>query len=736
MHSTRARTPLSIAWKPRAAMRGATAIALAILLVEFPSMSATAAGPSVGWQLALDIQGDLNGTASAPQVAMDNAGNAFAVWVQSNGTEAQVWANRFVVGSGWGRAAVIESVAGNASDPQVAADELGNAVAVWTQHDGVRDNVWASPFWVGYGWRAAALVESESGGFAQHPSVRMDRDGNAVVVWEQFDGAQYTVQANRLPLHQAWEAAAIVSANGAQRVFNPEVAVNVSGDALAVWTQSNGASLSVWGNRFVPGAGWGSAAPIQANATGDAYTPQIAVDITGNATAVWHEHNGTVNDIWACRYAVGAGWTNAMLIEGGAGNAVYPQVGVDKAGEALVVWAQTNGTQYFLAWNRFVPVSGWGNATLLTASPMDPQAPDVGVAWSGDAAAVWTHYDGVRYDVWAARYAEGAGWGNVTLIEADAGDAHTPSIGVDPSGIAVAVWTQHNGTRDNTRANRFEAPDTTPPSIHLHQPVDHTIPQTWSVYVLGATEPTARIAIDGIWDLWSPRPDGVFGDFNMGITVDQTTWSVTVDAMDASGNQATVTVGGNVYGGISGDLQNTLAGVQQALAAALDNATALQNSLNTTRLELTAAQANVTAARALVDQLEAQGNATQAALAGAQVNLTFAQAQVVSLQGNATAINASLAAVQADIATLNQRLLADEAGLADARAAANQSEANADASKAAASSATGQVGLALAAMGLGLVVGVAGLLTAARARKALEENERKHSRTSSPRRGR
>lgn len=48
-------------------------------------------------------------------------------------------------------------------------------------------------------------------------------------------------------------------------------------------------------------------------------------------------------------------------------------------------------------------------------------------------------------------------WGTAQLIETDnAGNATLPQIAVDGSGNAIAVWRQHDGTRDNIWANRFE----------------------------------------------------------------------------------------------------------------------------------------------------------------------------------------------------------------------------------------------------------------------------------------
>jgi hypothetical protein len=47
---------------------------------------------------------------------------------------------------------------------------------------------------------------------------------------------------------------------------------------------------------------WGSPVLIETDNAGDARYPQIAVDSSGNALAVWAQSDGTRFNIWANRY--------------------------------------------------------------------------------------------------------------------------------------------------------------------------------------------------------------------------------------------------------------------------------------------------------------------------------------------------------------------------------------------------------------------------------------------------
>ena len=96
------------------------------------------------WGTAQLIETD-SGWAYSPQVGVDGSGNAVAVWQQSDGTRNSIWSNRYLEGTGWGTAQLIETDnSGGASSPQVGVDGSGNAVAVWWQRDGARSDIWAN----------------------------------------------------------------------------------------------------------------------------------------------------------------------------------------------------------------------------------------------------------------------------------------------------------------------------------------------------------------------------------------------------------------------------------------------------------------------------------------------------------------------------------------------------------------------------------------------------------------
>lgn len=378
------------------------------------------------WSTAVLIETNNSGDADFPQLAVDSAGNALVVWEQSDGTRRNIWANRYsTANQRWGTALLLETDnAGFANAPHIAVDANGNGMAVWEQSDGVHKNIWARRYnAVANEWETAGVIEA-SFADANTPQIAVDGNGNFIAVWREYEGMQhrrYNLWANRYVASGAgWGAAALVSDNtndGAaipnptvsDNANTPHIAMDAAGNALVVWEQSN----SIYANRYTVNTGWGVAQIIDNDPNWTAAAPRIAMTANGNAYAVWEQYADDnpsdaippFKNIVANHYIPGPGWQIPQLIENNnTGHAQAPQVAVDSAGNAVVVWRQ---------------------------------------------------WDVTHYSVWSNRYS-GAVWGAAALIEADnAGDVFTPQVAVDVTGNAVAVWGQTDGSRASIRANRY-----------------------------------------------------------------------------------------------------------------------------------------------------------------------------------------------------------------------------------------------------------------------------------------
>ena len=236
---------------------------------------------------------------------------------------------------------------------------------------------------------------------------------------------------------------------------------------MAIWRQYRYDDIrsSIWSNRYVFDEGWGDAELVETG-LGDAYDPQVAVDSAGNAVAVWIQNqyeDSDNNTVYSNRYVVGMGWGDDHIIGTSAGATIRPQVAVDGSGNALAVWS-AGGSIYS---NRYVVGTDWGTPELLETADASAFHPHVAIERSGNAIAVWTQYTNysVNVSVYSNRYIVGTGWGDAELVGGDhPGDSASPQVAVDDSGNAMVVWYEYRlgclSIYGDVWVNRYVAPDT------------------------------------------------------------------------------------------------------------------------------------------------------------------------------------------------------------------------------------------------------------------------------------
>jgi hypothetical protein len=226
-------------------------------------------------------------------------------------------------------------------------DGSGNAIAVWGQYDGTRENVWFNRYSVGIGWDTAALLNTEDVS-AVYATIAGDRSGNAIAAWSS-DG----IWSKRYVAGQGWgEATRISTDPAAEGPYAGSVLVNVSvdgaGNAIAAWLQTDNMLLTrIASNRYVVGQGWGTPTMIGGEPATQQLiptAPKLVTDDAGNAIASW---GGGRGEPWFNRYEVGIGWSTAAKLDPNDGNlAGAPAVGINAAGAAIAAWSSASASSF------------------------------------------------------------------------------------------------------------------------------------------------------------------------------------------------------------------------------------------------------------------------------------------------------------------------------------------------------------------------------------------------------
>jgi hypothetical protein len=407
-----------------------------------------------------DAGGSLAAYYKGPQVAVDPSGNVTAVWSQHDGTAYSIYANHYPAGGPWGSPVLVEtSDAGDAIDPKVAVDANGNVTAIWRQWDGAHFNIYANHYPAGGPWGTRVLLETDDTGNALSPQVAADAAGNLTAVWSQWNGTVYDVYANQSPAGGPWGAPVLLETDDGGNALHSQVAVDPNGNVTVVWWQEpDGLRSDIYANHYPAGGPWGTAVLLETDNAGDAHSLDVAVDPNGNVTAVWAQWDGTRTNIYANHYPAGGPWGTRVLLEtDDTGWAGSPQVAVDPSGNVTAVWSQADGSVYASIYANHYPAGGpWGTPVLLeTDDTGGAVSPQVAADAAGNLTAVWSQqHDGTAYSIYANQSPAGGPWGAPVLLETDdAGEAIAPQLAVD--GNVTAVWIQFDGTAHSVYANRF-----------------------------------------------------------------------------------------------------------------------------------------------------------------------------------------------------------------------------------------------------------------------------------------
>jgi hypothetical protein len=455
----------------------------------------------ISWSAASAVE-SATVAVSSPRIAVDPHGIVMAVWVQADSVTSHIYANRYVPGSGWGAAALLESSDLPADNPQIAADSGGNFIAVWHHAwkvvNGVRYGVHANRYVAGTGWGAASVVFVD----VTKDYITADADlriatgpnGDAMAVWSVYDWSwnHTSVRACHYTAGTGWDAAVNLSTEAAWSAYGANVAMDAGNNAIVVFSRDSGAATSpgIQAVTYTAGTGWGTPVRIESAASAAIRSGsgvQIAFDGQGNALAVWYQYGKP--GIFSNRSVAGTGWGAPQAIAD-TGSTSYDEglvLAIDKNGNAMAVWNQYGGVLYA---NRYVAGTGWGITGVIEANGQDYSG-HVALDQNGDAIAVWGNYACNSSNIQTSRYAVGTGWGYParcyeavpSFVNKTFDNAGDPQLVIDKNGNATAVWVQsgsiYSAVADMNATGIFgpekplQAPSTDAARFSMHRAAVH-----------------------------------------------------------------------------------------------------------------------------------------------------------------------------------------------------------------------------------------------------------------------
>jgi hypothetical protein len=499
--------------------------ALAVLVVAALAIPATASA-APAWLPPVDVSPqDVSIDDSA--LAMDDAGNALAMWDHPTAGLDSVYVSARGPGQAFPSGVAISAAGGYAYGPDGAFDGAGNAIVVFQRFNGMHYIVQAG-FRPAGGSFGPPVDLSGAGQHAGAQVVAMNPAGDAVVAWTRSDGTKLRVQASVRPAGGSFQPAVELSLAG-QHGQSPSVAIDDAGNAIVAWARSNGTNTIIQASRRPAGQSFGPAGDVSA-AGQDAAGPSVVMNASGEAIVGWVRSDGTNSRAqWSYR-AQGGVFTTPQDLSAAGQNAASPLFGIDDAGNAVALWSRSNGTNPIVqAATR--PAGGtFGPGVDLSEPGQTANLYDVAMNGAGHAVTVWNRSNGTNTIVQASVRSPGGAFGPPKDLSAPGGNGADPAAGIDDQGNAVAFWQRYNGTRWIGQASTY---DVAPPELR-----DVSVPATGTVGV-----PVSFAATP--FDRWSAvtAPEWTTGDgaTRTGASITHTysapgTYTVELKTSDAAGN--------------------------------------------------------------------------------------------------------------------------------------------------------------------------------------------------------
>jgi PKD domain len=336
--------------------------------------------------------------AIAPRVAINERGDLVAAWTTAAPAGWAVQAAYRRAGGSWESAKDLVTPVEGAASPDVAVDAAGRAAAVWAASTGSAWTVEGSYRSRSGPWESVSTLSPPSRAEAVAPQVALDPNGDAEAVWSQSTASgNLIVRSTRSLASGTWSLPRAVSPTGRDGV-EPQIITNARGDAAILWTSTAASGLVASAVYRRAGGDW-SGTVLVSGPTSGPLSPRIALDGEGNAVAVWSRATAGHSLVQtATRAAITGKWTAPLTLSRPGADALTPAVALSRKGDGAIVWSRYVKTKFVVQGDGYdssgpeliklsVPASGVIRAELrFSVSPTD--------VWSGLRSVRWSFGDG------------------------------------------------------------------------------------------------------------------------------------------------------------------------------------------------------------------------------------------------------------------------------------------------------------------------------------------------------
>lgn len=378
------------------------------------------------------------GDAENVRLSVDPSGNAYANWQYNLSGTQIIQSSVLPFGGSWSSPINVSDPSDAINDHELAVDLAGNAYAVWNPITGNQQEfILATYRPSGFTWLASTILQNSA--LETNPRVAALYYGTATAVWTGTSGTNSIIQSANFA-NSNWILPAVVISDPTQNSDNSAIGLDYNGDAYAVWESNNGTNITIQSATRLSGV-WSS--PVNLSYANDyALEPQIAVNSNGMAVAIWKRYDCGNWIVEAATFVPNIGWTLPVELSYPGEDADLPQIAIDDYGNAVAVWKRSDGSNNIIQSSQLSNGSLWLLPVSLSLAGEDADTPKISSNNSGQYVAAWSRSNGTNavVEIASINLQSGASWSAPTDLSAAGADALLPQVTVDPSGNSVVAW--------------------------------------------------------------------------------------------------------------------------------------------------------------------------------------------------------------------------------------------------------------------------------------------------------
>jgi len=342
------------------------------------------------------------------------------------------------------------------SNPEVIVDGRDEATIAWRRWSDQESQVKVAHL---NRSTLESTVTLDQGDITSAPQMVVDEQNRVTVFWAVDEGGEAEIRFARISA--SGEVGAVRTIPTQLSVYDLRAAIDHQGLSTLAWTTPSFGFIPFrYRIQSVQVHADGAAGAIQTLPFGGRDSqPQVAVDPAGTATVVWKRpgrRDSSYPRIQAARFGADGSIGPVTDLSGPTDDAADPRLAIDDEGHATVVWEFRDETNRDAIQAVRIGAGGHpGEAETLSRPGTVNSSPAVDIDSHGRSLVVWTGYDGPGTRIESTLLSPDGHAGPVGRLSTSDSYAYSPEVAFDSRDRAMVVWRRYQSPKHSVQALRL-----------------------------------------------------------------------------------------------------------------------------------------------------------------------------------------------------------------------------------------------------------------------------------------